>query len=1192
MGITNNIKRLVTPGLKPVLSQSGKIVDTYTHYFKTETIEKNTFFYESRDGQSMTDSPLAIFEYLYQKDVEKNYQHIWSYVASKEMDTIRRNYQDASNITFVERDSDAYLKWLNKAEYLINNATFQAYVTIKPEQTYINTWHGTPLKTMGFDIPGNPSGSQNVVRNFYMADYLLSPNAHTSKMFLDSFRLRDGFEGEILESGYPRIDQTFATNHDAILKQLFQFKLSIDLGKKIMLYTPTWKGSSTANARNDVEQIHHEMARIREEMGDEYNILVKVHPFLYKKALEYAPLQPYLVPDSLDTNKILGLVDVLITDYSSIFFDYLVTNRPILFYCWDDDLYTTDRGQYFTYDELPGPVSFTIEHLIAELKDLEAVKTKSAANYQRFKAEFTNYDDGCSTERYLDYILERKHDEQMMTIIRRDTAKKKLLFYPGGMMNNGITSSLMNLIQNIDFSIYDVTCVIDRPRTKAQMDNINALPKETHLLFRFSHPNFEVKEAYRDLWITSRGVKNEEKYPQEIYERECLRLLGKQHFDVAIDFSGYSFYWAKFMLAAPTYRRLCFMHSDMAADRERVVNGRKIHKVNLTGLFSVYNKFDELVSVSEITRDTNREKLAKYAPTEKFVYTPNTINPERILGIVGTNSTQADSLKTIQQTREAQLLTSLSEEIELYTTRPDFDYTQKFNHQFYHPDLLTLGFVEIGDKTYYKISQDNQYIGWIDGEKLDVYDDRIISKEKVSYFGSIATRYNQDIFSAPLGLANSTSLGNARYLRNTYVKINQVITTNTTQSVPIVVKGQHVGWLALSSVRMSNRFNFTKQNARVPFKIRLARGVLTPLNRLKNHSELKKLKYQATEAVELNHFMKVVAPQEVIAHEELNSESPTVSLGVLPAVFVKYTRKNSQGNWWVLRKLDGRSVYVKREKLPLVDVIETEVAYQQAEHYEVNVLPEQLTIYASEEMLLKDEGTLVQKLETVEVVQSLITTDDVNYLQVKWGERLVWINEDQTEKSDASGVINHQGDFLAYPDPNELNFVTMGRLSQEKNQVMLVEAFAKFYRENKRGRLYIIGAGPEEETLRAKIAEENIKDEVVLVGQLANPFSYMKRCDIFILTSFYEGQPMVLLEAMTLDMNIISTDIPACRYVLEDGAYGYLAKTNDSDGIKAGMQLVSQPGTTFKEFKPYDYNQEAVAQFYTLLETTPEEVTL
>ncbi|MEG2937502.1 MAG: CDP-glycerol glycerophosphotransferase family protein, partial [Vagococcus sp.] len=449
MSIISHGARLAGATILPKVSYYRGLVDKYTKFFINETVEKNTILYESRDGKSMTDSPLAIFEYLLKVDKEQSYTHIWSVTKNEELEKIKSLYKDHKNVIFVTRNSESYLKWLAKAEYLINNSTFQPFVTIKENQTYINTWHGTPLKTMGFDIPGNPANAKNVVRNFYMADFLISPNHHTTNMFLKSYRLNDNYSGKIIESGYPRIDQTFEKNKDQLLKLLFDFDITLDLSKKIMLYTPTCKLNDPATFSDEVKQIQSEMELVREKFDDSYNVLVKVHPFLYDEAKKNVALRPFLITDVIDTNKLLGITDLLITDYSSIFFDYLVTDKPILFYCWDDDLYSNQRGKYFEYEELPGAVAFNIDELLANIENLENNVPNYQANYDKCKEKFVCYDDGFVTERIVNIIFNKENLPDVV-VIEPDTTKKSLLIYPGGLRNNGITSSFLNLMLTID----------------------------------------------------------------------------------------------------------------------------------------------------------------------------------------------------------------------------------------------------------------------------------------------------------------------------------------------------------------------------------------------------------------------------------------------------------------------------------------------------------------------------------------------------------------------------------------------------------------------------------------------------------------------------------------------------------------------------------------------------------------------
>ncbi len=186
------------------------------------------------------------------------------------------------------------------------------------------------------------------------------------------------------------------------------------------------------------------------------------------------------------------------------------------------------------------------------------------------------------TSRVVDIIF-NKEQRQDVKIIEANNNKKRILFYPGGMRSNGITSSFLNLVQNINYDEYDVTCFLDNLSTPDQIKNTLDIPENVSLLFRFDLSNYTSKEYLQDLKIHFKGVKKgkEDKYPEHIYQREVRRLLGKQTFDIAIDFSGYSLNWSKYILATPAKVHNCYLHSDMKMDQEREVNGKKIHKMNL-----------------------------------------------------------------------------------------------------------------------------------------------------------------------------------------------------------------------------------------------------------------------------------------------------------------------------------------------------------------------------------------------------------------------------------------------------------------------------------------------------------------------------------------------------------------------------------------------------------------------------------
>ncbi len=1181
MGVVSKGMRLVGPAVLPKISYHKKTIDQYTKYYLSEAVEKNTILYESRDGKSLTDSPFAVFEHLLETDIDLKYTHVWVITPSVELEKVMEQYKTRSNVKFVIRNSEDYLKWLTKAEFLINNSTFQPFVTIKKEQTYINTWHGTPLKTMGFDIPGNPADAKNVVRNFFMADYLISPNQHTTDMFVKSYRLHENYTGQIIENGYPRIDQTFKKNVDHLLKTLFDFNVEIDLSKQILLYTPTWKGGNLSATKNEVAQIHHEMSLVRKTFGETYNVLIKVHPFLYEEAKKYPALVPFLIPDVIDTNRLLGIVDCLVTDYSSIFFDYLVTDKPIFFYCWDDDLYSNKRGKYFEYEELPGPVAFNIEELIIKLETMDEQQEIYQKNYETFKEKFVSYDDGQVTKRVVDLIFNQEVSPQMK-VIEPTSNKKRLLIYPGGMRSNGITSSFINLMENINFDEYDVVCFLDNIGTADQIKNMSFLPEAISFLFRFDIANYTVKERYRDLNLHMHGVKKGkiDQYPTEMYEREVRRLLGNQRFDVAIDFSGYSLNWSKYILGSKSDKYVCYLHSDMMMDKDREVSGRKIHKMNLQGIFSVYHRYDKLVSVSEAIKEVNQEKLSKYADANKFTYATNTIDPDKILG-KKVDDVKEEVLETEIFFRDAHLINPEKEHT-IRTSRPDMVLGNRQSRHFEKSHINLLGKFTYNDEDYYKFTQNETYIGWINAEDVTVEPTKVLSKNEVSYFAKINTNSNDFLFTEPIGLSGSYPLSNAGALKNIYLQIDSEVVTQEETSVSVKLGGKQLGWLPKGKMTYSRKLNWTKDN-RPSKKIMSFRKLALTVNHLERRGTIKDIQHRPLKKEVLEHYFSNSSTHSVKSYQKPEVTGIDKELGVVNLIYIKSLCTTASGRWFESLDETGKTQWIQFEELILSPIMEEIVIAENKTHEEITFLTQEVLVYTSIEDCLKEKATLAKALPKANVLKTVKTSHNREFLLVEWDEKELWVEKAETKAQLIDGILNAADELVAFPDKDKINIVTTGRLSQEKNQVVLIEAFSLFIQKNPASHLYIIGSGPEKQHLEQKIKELDLENQVSLLGQIYNPFSFMKHCDIFALTSLYEGQSMVLLEALTLGMKCLSTDIPACRKVLEDGEYGILTESNDLVGVNEALQQLVEGKQTFKTFDAYKYNKLALQMFYKVL---------
>ncbi|EHD0828424.1 TPA: CDP-glycerol glycerophosphotransferase family protein [Staphylococcus pseudintermedius] len=633
--LSRKYKFIASPILKRAKSKYQKKVNQYAQLYHSTSIKPHQILYQVRDGKSITDSPYAIFLGLNAHETFSNYQHIWVVDHPDTLVFYQEKFKVFQNVSFVIKESNEYLKALTESKFLINNATFPAYFTKKPEQVYINTWHGTPLKHMGFDVKNNLKGSQNTMKNFLASDYMISPNAHTTNIFKYAFKLDGLYSGEILEIGYPRIDLTINTTANEAREYLAEH---LNLKKNpIILYCPTWRGKNVNDPENSLLNIFEEIKLLNQKLP--HQVLVKVHPFVYSKAKEMPELKPYLVPDFLDTNQLMPAVDLMITDYSSIFFDFLVTDKPIVFYVPDLDKYQNERGVYIDLCALPGPVADNIQDVITLVSNESYKDADVQEKYAKFKHNFVNYENGSVTERLIESVFLNQQDTSSKNASHHQ--KEKILLYPGGMKHNGITTSVINLLANINYDKYDVTVFTNNTNNVEQLNNLQSLNDNVRILLRRGPMIATFKELYQNEFVRQRGIyKSFEKrlYPKALFEREFRKIFGDSQFDYAIDYSGYAMFWSNLILASGAKKKYILLHSDIKSDMERTVKGKRPHYQNLKGVISLYPYFDKLVSVSEATKKLNQTNFGGLKLKNRHIASRNTINIKKINQLVDDDS--------------------------------------------------------------------------------------------------------------------------------------------------------------------------------------------------------------------------------------------------------------------------------------------------------------------------------------------------------------------------------------------------------------------------------------------------------------------------------------------------------------------------------------------------------------------------
>ncbi len=592
-------------------------------------------FYESHVGAGMICNPLAIFQALIDDPTHKRLRHVWVISTEDEIEVLRSEWKGRRRVTFVLRDSREYVRALATAKYIIQNTSYPPFFVKRPGQVCVNTWHSTTVKTLGFDMPDGNIQSRNVIRSLLISDYIVSPNAFMTKVFRESYRLQDLYTGTVLEMGYPRNDVTLRADRAEVIRRLQARGVRVDPDKKIVLYAPTWRGPSPAGTRADGA----ELLRVRDEIlrgidTDEYQVLVKGHHLVDSLLTDQERASGDFIPRQVDTNELLAAVDILISDYSSIYFDHLLTGRPVLFYVPDEDEYAEDRGVYFSLDELPGPATKDIADIATWIGDIDVVSEQYRDRYERVRAWACEHDDGRAAERVVQVVF----DGQEMPGLIRDfvpAARKRLLFYVAGFTSNGVSSAFRALLERIDRAEYDVT-VWGFIRDGASASNYRALTDVRAMpwiggfsLTRWERIGISYIQRYgrggKLLWMFR---------PRRALRREFHRNFGDAEFDYAIDFSGYGVLIPAVLAQHGPAKKVIWQHSDIAsefgnADKRELPRYRGIN-TTLAGIQDAYARCDRVVACGEPVRDINSAALATPKTEQKFTFVNNLVETSRV----------------------------------------------------------------------------------------------------------------------------------------------------------------------------------------------------------------------------------------------------------------------------------------------------------------------------------------------------------------------------------------------------------------------------------------------------------------------------------------------------------------------------------------------------------------------------------
>lgn len=371
------------------------------HIFKKMPIRRDWVFIESFFGKSYSDSPKYLYEYL-QKTRGDKYRYIW--VLNQKSPALAKSGKH----TRVKMNSLRYVYYASRCGYRIFNVRQPAWNTKRPGVVFLETWHGTPLKKLAFDMDDITSASQNHKTLFYKHgrewNYLISANRFSTDVFERAFVFD---RAKILEYGYPRNDILYAENRDEIAAEVKK-ELGIPEGKRVILYAPTWRDNQFYDRGKYKFTLALDLGRLQKEFGDDSVVLLRTHYYI-ADILDLTEYEGFVYNGSQyeDISRLYLASDICITDYSSVFFDFANLKRPILFYAYDFDEYADEiRGMYMDMEkELPGPILRTNDAVVEALHNIDAITETYKTRYEEFYERFCSVDDGHASERVIEKVF-------------------------------------------------------------------------------------------------------------------------------------------------------------------------------------------------------------------------------------------------------------------------------------------------------------------------------------------------------------------------------------------------------------------------------------------------------------------------------------------------------------------------------------------------------------------------------------------------------------------------------------------------------------------------------------------------------------------------------------------------------------------------------------------------------------------
>ncbi|MFC4710747.1 CDP-glycerol glycerophosphotransferase family protein [Enterococcus eurekensis] len=577
------------------------------HYLKYRNIKINrrTILLEAVHGREISGHIYALV-----KELLTSYPNYQVFIAVNKSAFIPEDFKK-NTVLHMSKD---YLKLLATCEILINDTSFWSFFHKRSEQKYYIFWHGTPLKQLGKST--QIQGYGNVQRNLAAADQVFVSNEFTRERLVKDFGIESIVDNQFVIGPSPRNSALFVNK---VIRGRY-------------LYMPTWRGTDVAKVQIR-KNFYEFLKELDVGLKDTEELYIKLHP--YEEALLNFKEEDYkhikLFPKNEDVYLFLQTVEQLITDYSSIMFDFYLTRRPIVLFTYDKADYLRERGIYFDMDDLAFPQCQTVREV------LNCLHSKRQNIDQNLLESFVEFDSINGTKIVLDYLL-KNIENQSIQVIPNWNEKENILIYAYQLADNGITASLLNLFDQVDLTKRNYILTWQEGMIPQDLEyKVKNLPEGVYTFIQTNKVQSTMSETIPTAMYMA-GIPLKTKKMEKMYQRDFQRNYLNVPISHFVHYPGYDrsycvWTWALKPLGIKTF---IFVHTDMK--QEFQVNRQLKPRI----IYEAYQKADKVVCVTnsiekkvqEVVPDSdtavmnvlfNEEKIREMALTDAISNVPSNL---------------------------------------------------------------------------------------------------------------------------------------------------------------------------------------------------------------------------------------------------------------------------------------------------------------------------------------------------------------------------------------------------------------------------------------------------------------------------------------------------------------------------------------------------------------------------------------